>query len=125
MRKKSSGSRSDSWVDLVFWIISIIVIIFWLIILILFIHSLRADYHIRWISIIAFVALLISFIFLGELVEMHIPERGKKIYFGSKDQTIISMLFLITVIVLVVYIIWKVFTDRESSDQITWWESFK
>lgn len=92
--------------------------IIWLIVLIVIIWILRAI-GIRWFSACIFglliAACVLCFIFPLRVV------RGKYIF--KSEDSLFGIIILITLILLIIYIIWKVFTDYDSSRRPSWWGS--
>ena len=101
-------------------------LVIWLIIFIILIVILRAI-RIRWFSNIVFSALVAAFI-LPWIFPLRFTPRGK--YIHKSEDWLLGLILFSTAILVIIYIIWKVFTDREERpaedcEEMTWWGKSK
>ncbi len=105
----SSGKKSSISVGVALCI--------WIVVLIILIVILRAI-GIRWFSTIVFSSIVAAFVlcFIFPLRFSH----GK--YIHKSEDGIFGLILVITWILLIVYIIWKVFTDYDQNrSESSWW----
>nr|QBK90724.1 MAG: uncharacterized protein LCPAC201_00250 [Pithovirus LCPAC201] len=91
----------------------------WVVVFIILLIILRAI-HIRWFSNIVFSALVAAFVlcFIFPLRFSH----GK--YIHKSEDAIFGLIIVITWILVIIYIIWKVFTDYDDNQGgSSWWGS--
>lgn len=93
-------------------------LIIWLIVLIILIVILRAC-RIGWFSAIVFSAIVAAFV-LCFVFPLDIKNSR---YRHKSEDSIFGLIWLVTAILVIIYIIWKVFTDRDESYQSSdsWW----
>ena len=88
----------------------------WLVILLIIIWLLRSI-GIRWFSTIVF-----SFIVATFILTLFFPLRfheGK--YIHKSEDALFGLIHLVTWILVIIYIIWKVFSDRDPHRRGGWW----
>jgi len=102
--KYDCGSNLQPWAAYLIWFIVLIILI-WI---------LRA-FGIRWFSAVVF-SLVVSWIVLTCIYPYHI--RDGKYQYCSSD-VLLGLITVFTVILLIVWFIWKVFTDRDCPSQRT------